>query len=158
MQPKITHNIFSFICLLVVVFFTLTFPNTASCSEWTLFKRASIKSKNHGSLQIEHREGKGIYIFFYMHNKEVSFKNNLPLYQVDDGKVHHLDKMPKLTTGKNRWVRWRFTDDIKKISPELKEIINGKKLYFQYHLPDNTIKEAVFELQGAKDAVNEIVR
>ena len=163
MQPRSKPITFSLFCLLGIVLFTLTATSISYCSEWTLSKRTSIKravinNKNHGSLQIQHRQGEGIYIFFYIRNKKVSFRNNLPLYQVDDGKVHHLDNVSELYTGKKRWIKWLLTDDIKNFGSDLNEIINGKKLYFQYYLPDKTIKEAVFELQGAKTAVNEIVR
>jgi len=96
--------------------------------------------------------------FFSINNNKISFKNNLPLYKVDNGMVHNLEEMPELATGKRHWVRWCLSENNKKYSSELNEIMNGKKLYFQYRQPDNIIKEIVFNLRGVKEVINEIAR
>jgi hypothetical protein len=86
----------------------------------------------------------------------VSLKIRPPRYQIDQGKIHDLKDEKSLKTAKTYWIRFRLAQDNEYRDSKLLELLQGKKLVFQYYPADKIIKEAVFNLEGIKEAVQTI--
>ena len=79
---------------------------------------------------------------------------------MDSNKTHSLKSARNVVTDekKNRWIRWQIHDGKGETNDALLELMNGKELVFQYYLPGGVIKESIFSLKGAKEAIEEILR
>jgi hypothetical protein len=68
----------------------------------------------------------------------------------------HKKQNGEVKTDTNNWLRWQIQDGKKLLNGEFLEIIEGKQLIIQYYLPDGSIKETNFYLEGIKAAISEI--
>ncbi len=134
----------------------LLLPATSKAAGWDTYQRVSIVNENKDTLYIENYSNKNLYIRLFVHNRKVSLKYRPPRYQVDQGKIHDLKDEKSLKTAKNRWIRFRLAQDNEYRDSKFLELLQGRKLVFQYYPADKIIKEAVFNLEGIKEAVQTI--
>jgi len=137
--------------------FIVMIISSHATGEWSLYKRASIKSKEGHSLRIDSSGNKDLMIWFMLKKKTLgAFSEKMPVYRVDELPVRSLDNISGLKVKKKRWIRWLISKG-KSPSKELVEVMHGKEMIFQYYRDDGRIMEAIFSLEGAKEAVSEIM-
>ncbi len=130
---------------------------------WMMYKRAELRNTEMSVLRIDtFRSGKNGKVRAWLMLSEKTkgvFSSKAPIYQVDDGPVHTLASAPGLKTDNNaeKWIYWEIWDGKGAASPGLLEFINGKSAVFQYYLPGGEIREATFLLEGAKEAIEELL-
>ncbi len=142
------------VMLCVFCFAATAFPG------WKLYKSAKLRNKEQNTLKIDRVEGHKALAWLLLKRKNArAFASGTPLYQVDDGPVHDLASMPAWRTDPEakRWIRWEIWNGKGTFSPLLLELMNGKRVVFQYYLPDGEIVETAFSLEGAKEAITEAV-
>jgi len=133
----------------------MLFPVISSAANWKsyLYKRVSITNQTKDTIYLENLNNSGLFIRLFVHNRKVSLKLKPPLYQVDQGEIHNLKNEKTLKTAKVYWLRFRLAKNKDDHNLKLSEILNGKRLVFQYYPAKDVMKEAVFDLEGIKDAV-----
>jgi hypothetical protein len=128
-------------------------------AEWTIYKRIGQRSKDGHFLRIDTGSNSTIRASFILKKPTASvFKSKLPLYQVDNNDVHDLQLTKIISLKDDQWISWVISDGKGKPSPDLIELMNGKDVTFQFYLPDGTIKETTFNLEGAREAIEEILK
>jgi phosphoribosylformylglycinamidine (FGAM) synthase-like amidotransferase family enzyme len=143
---------------LIVITSILLFCVSADAT-WSIYKRIQKSSEDGHILRLDLGSKKPIRAWFILRKEtENAFKSKLPLYQVDNNDVHDLQQKKNRKVKEDRWIRWVISDGNGKTSPDLMELMNGKELTFQYYLPDGTIKETTFSLEGAKEAIEGILK
>ena len=144
-----------FIVLLLLIF------SEPTSADWIVYKQAEVQSENGHTLRIDRNQKGEVRGLFILKRKIPGvFESRLPLYQIDDNKVHDLEEIKnkiRINDKKDHWIRWTISDKNEPISSDLLEFINGKIATFQYYLPDGTIYEANFKLKGAKKAIEEVL-
>lgn len=129
---------------------------------WTFYKSANARSKDNHIFRIDKTHSSKVRAWFILNRKTPSaFTSKLPLFQVDGNKIHDLQLIKKgrsVNKDKDKWVLWEIYSGKGSLSDELLEFMNGKEVTFQYYLPDGTIKEATFNLEGAREAISEILK
>lgn len=143
---------------MLVVVFLLIFSKPTS-ADWLIHKMAEVRNENGHKLRIDRNINGEIRGWLILkRNIKGVFESRLPLYQIDDNKVHDLEEIKnKVRIKKDRWIWWPISDKNEPISSDLRELMNGKRATFQYYLPDGTIYETTFLLNGAKKAIEEIL-
>jgi hypothetical protein len=144
----------------IIFFFILSFSVSAS-AEWKVIKRAQIKNKDKNLLRFERISEGPVRVWLIMKSMEAAIsESKMPIYQVDNKNIHDLTYADDLymDKGKNKWIRWLISDDKNIPSDDLQEIMNGTFIVFQFYLPDGKIKETIFNLKGAKDAIDELFK
>jgi len=133
---------------------------TPAIADWTIYKQTEVRSIEKHRLRFDHDLGGPVRAWLILKSKKSGvFESKLPLYQVDDNEVHDLQLIEKgRRVNKDRWVLWEIYGGKGPLSDALLEFMNGKEVTFQYYLPDGTIKETTFNLEGAKEAINEILK
>lgn len=143
-----------------IVLFLLIFSEPISAG-WLVYKKAEVRSANGHRLRIDRYQKGEIRGWFILKSRIPSaFESRLPLYQIDDNEVHDLEEIKDkigINGKKDHWIRWTISDKNEPISSDLMELMNGKRATFQYYLPDGTIKETTFSLEGAKEAIRELL-
>ena len=128
-------------------------------AEWAIYKRIEQRSKEGHVLRIDTDTNNIIRAWFILKQKTADvFKSKLPLYQVDNHDVHDLQLIKKKRVKKDQLIRWMISNRKRMPDPDLVEFMNGKEVTFQYYLPDGTIKETSFDLKGAHEAIEEILK
>lgn len=142
------------ICLLIICY------AQPAAADWSMYKKGELRSENRNTFRID-RGGNGPVRAWLVLRTQVAgaFESRLPLYRVDTGKVHDLQSALKVQTdkNKNRWIRWQIDDGTGEIGTELRELMNGTEIVFQYYLPGGEIQESIFPLKGAKEAIGDIM-
>ncbi len=139
------------------------FASTAFAG-WRIHKITDLENKEKITLRIDsifNGENGDVRMWFILAEKVKEGRLlRFPRYRVDRGPVHDLDLVPgaRANHGADLWIRWRIWDCEGAISPELLEFMNGKSVVFQYYLPDGEIRETTFSLEGAKEAIQEVIR
>jgi hypothetical protein len=145
---------------MLIVLFLLVFSKPTS-ADWSVYKKAEVRSENGHKLRIDRYQKGEIRGWLVLKRKIPGvFESRLPLYQIDDNKVHDLEEIKNkisINDNKDRWIRWAISDKNEPISSDLLEFMNGKLATFQYYLPDGTIYEATFKLKGAKKAIEAVL-
>ena len=144
----------SFFCIGIILFF-ISLPVVSSATDWKsyLYKRVSITNQTKDVIYLENLNNTGLFIRFLVHNRKVSLKLKPPLYQVDQGEVYNLKNEKTLKTAKTHWLRFRIAQNKDDHNSKFTELLNGKRLVFQYYPSKDVMKEAVFDLEGIKEAV-----
>lgn len=143
---------------LVIILLIQSFFISAN-AEWTIYKRIQQRSKEGHILRLDTVSESTIQAWFILKKKTAGvFKSKLPLYQVDQNTVHDLQLVKNKKVEKDRWVQWIISDRKGIHGPDLLEFMNGTEVTFQYYLPDGTIKETAFDLDGAREAIEEILK
>ncbi len=141
------------------VLFILVFMSTAH-ADWDINKRAQIESKQGCYLRFEAINGKYIRFRFALKRKNDGvFSDKLPIYRVDENDIHIIEKEKRLNELQIRvgsYLGWVISN-AQTPSKELKEFMNGQEVVFQYYRDDGKIMEAVFLLDGIKEALEEIL-
>jgi len=146
-------------CILFIAGIVLLFSFGIAMANWKVEKRATARGNNKNHLQIDQKPNGSVQILLVLRSEEKgAFDSQLPLYKVDENKVHDFKTVKIIKIRTNRWIRWEIWDGNGKPSKELLELMNGKQVVFQYYLSDGTIKEMVFPLKGAKEAIEEVIR
>ena len=147
--------------MFLVIVFSILCVASLTASQWTIYRRADLRNKDGHNLRFDSNRGGAVQAWLIL-GRIVNgvFASKLPLYQVDDKGVHDLQVASKILTDKEkqRWIRWEISKDGAPVSKALSEFMNGKQVVFQFYQPDGTIKETTFLLEGAKAAINEILR
>ncbi len=149
--------------ILLVMLCVLCFTATAF-PDWRIYKKADLRDKKKNTLRIDRTAGgkvETVHVWFLLRKKKSGvFSSKTPLYQVDDGPVHDLASVHGRMTDKKaeRWIRWQIWDGKGAVPPDLLEIMNGKSFVFQYYLSSGEIKETTFLLDGAKEAIEEVLK
>jgi len=145
--------------LLFLVFLMLVFTSTNHAG-WNIYKRAQINSNQGDYLKFESINGEYIRIRFGLRKQEEGvFLKNLPVYRVDDNDIHIItkgDNYKKLQIKVGYYIYWVISN-AETPSQELNEFMNGQEVVFQYYRDDGEIMEAVFLLDGIKEALKEIL-
>ena len=145
-----------FLILLVVLYL----PSPAM-GKWAIYKRTQITNEDKNTLRFDHSTGGPVRVWLILRPKETgAFDSKLPLYQVDNNKINEVASSDGIRTNKEKdyWILWHIFNGKGALNRDLFEFINGKEVTFQYYLPDGTIKETTFNLDGAKEAINEILK
>jgi len=155
-NKKLKTIIFSlFFSVFLMLFFTST-----SHAGWKIYKRAQIKSGQGHYLRFESLNGEYIRLMFGLSRQDEGvFLNKLPIYRVDDNDIHIIKKDKSYKNLKVRtgyYIYWIISNG-ETSSKELNEFINGQEVVFQYYRDDGKIMEAVFSLDGIKEAIEEIL-
>ena len=145
----------------VVVIMSVILAYLSQCvpasAGWAVYKSATTRNSEKHILGIEKLHTGKIRAFFQLDkNAAVQFSMKLPLYQIDNNEVHALQSIQsdRLIIGENdNRVRWLIYSGEGPLSDTLLEFMNGKEAVFQYYLPDGTIKETIFDLEGAREAI-----
>lgn len=133
-------------------------PATA---DWATYKKAELRSKDKNILRIDRSSNGPVRAQFILRPKVTgAFESKLPIYQVDNNMIHDLQSAKNMKTDKkkNYWILWEIYDGKGDINDDLLELMNGKEVVFQYYLPGGMIKESIFSLKGAKEAIGEVLR
>ena len=142
--------------VVVSLVFCLAVPAFAG---WSMYKRASIQSKEKNTLRFDGNSKGPIRAWFILKRKTPGvFASKLPQYKVDSGDVRNVEGAKNGKVSKNRWVRWEIYDGKGTPGPALLEFMNGKTVVFQYYMPDGEIKETTFSLEGAREAIGELLK
>ena len=156
-KPREITKIFTLmVCSLsfVLFFSSLVYAN------WSIYKKVQIRNSQKNYLRFDTSNGKNIKIWFILKKKDNGvFSKKLPVYRVDNNEVHKICRGKAengLKIKKGRYIRWVISDG-KKPSKELKELINGKEVVFQFYRDDGKIMETVFPLEGLKETISEIL-
>jgi hypothetical protein len=131
----------------------------ASKAEWLIYKRAQYRNSDNIHLHFDSLENQWIRIrLIFPEGVEGATPERPPLYQIDANEVHDLKENIEIRFDKNkhRWLDWIIHKGEKPYSEELQEFLLGKKVIFQYYLPDGMIKETTFKLDGLKGTIEEI--
>ena len=142
----------------MLLFFCLAVPAEAG---WSIYKRAAIRSQDKNILRIDRQSGSPVRAWFFLRHKAAgAFESKFPLYRVDNHEVRDLESAKDVRTDKkkNYWVRWHIYDGKGDINDDLRELMNGKEMIIQYYLPGGVIKESIFPLKGAREAIEEVLR
>jgi hypothetical protein len=143
---------------LVIILLIQSFFISAN-AEWTIYKRIQQRSKEGHVLKIDTDTNNIIWAWFILKKKTAGvFKSKLPLYQVDNNDVHDFQLIKNKKVKEDRWIRWMISNSKSAPGSDLLELMNGKEATFQYYLPDGTIKETAFDLDGAREAIEEILK
>lgn len=141
-----------------MLLFAFTLPAMA---DWKIYKRAEVRSNNNNIMRIDRNSGGSVCVWFILNPKVRGvFESKLPLYQVDRNEVNDLQLARKEERDKDKshWIQWAIYDGKGALSEDLLELMNGNEVVFQYYLPDGEIRESIFSLKGAKEAIEEVLR
>ncbi len=133
----------------------------AAFAEWKFYKSAEIRGEEKNILKIDHTRKERTRVWFILIKGEKdAFASNPPRYRVDGNPVRDLASAPSRRTNQNadRWIRWTIWDGEGSRPPELLEFIHGRRVVFQYYPSDGLIREATFSLEGAGEAIEEILK
>ena len=126
---------------------------------WNIYKRVSIQSEEKNTLRFDCNSKGPIRAWFILKRKTPGvFASKLPQYKVDSGDVLDFEGAKNRKVSKNRWVRWEIYDGKGKPGPAILEFMNGKSVVFQYYMPDGEIRESTFSLEGAREAIGELLK
>ncbi|UCF91869.1 MAG: hypothetical protein JSW39_26960 [Desulfobacterales bacterium] len=149
----------SLIPLLLGSFFCVAADAVA---DWTFYRSTAVRSPEKHTFRIDRASNKPANAWFILWPRmKGAFASKLPLYQVDENPVHDLNLVKRgleVNPEKDHWIKWQIFDGKGPLNDELREFMNGKEVTFQYYLPDGTIKETTFDLKGAREAIEEILR
>ena len=150
---------YSLFKLVVVVLLVFCFAVPAVAG-WKLYKSASIQSKAQDTLRFDKDSVGRIRAWFILRRKTKGvFVSKLPLYKVDNDSVCDLEgKKKNIEVRKGRWIRWKIQDGKDSPDASLLEFMNGKSVVFQYYMPDGEIRETTFSLEGAREAIEELLK
>ena len=152
---NVTKTIIHFVTELLILLICISAVN----GEWTVYKRIEQSSKEGHLLRFDTGAKDTIRAWFILKNSRTDvFKTKLALYQIDENEVHDLKLIKAKRINKNRWIRWNISDDKRGGDLDLLEFMNGKEVIFQYYLPDGTIKETTFNLEGARKAIEGVLK
>jgi len=146
--------------LFVIVFALLCLAQSAS-AEWKVRKTAEVRNEDNYLFRVT-MDDNGV-IRAWMHlpkDMPGAFASKLPVYQVDDNKVREIPPVKEGTfmdREKKSWIAWKISARNQNPGQELKEIMTGREITFQYYMPDGAIYEATFSLKGAKEAIGELL-
>ena len=144
---------------LVVVVMVICCLAVPAMAGWKVYKSASIRSKGKHTLRFDKNSGGPIQAWFILRRKTKGvFASKLPLYRVDNDSTRDLKGKKNSKVSKNRWVRWEIDDGKGTPDATLLEFMNGKTVVFQYYMPDGKIKETTFSLEGAREAIGELLK
>ncbi|MCP4686420.1 MAG: hypothetical protein GY859_00115 [Desulfobacterales bacterium] len=146
---------------MLILALSVLFGSGAAFAEWRIYKSAEIYNKEKNILRIDRLHNGRARVWLILKKwKENTFASKPPLYRVDRGPVRDLASAPSRRLDKTggRWIRWTIWDGKGSHPPALLEIIHGKSIVFQYYPPDGSIKEATFSLEGAEEAIEEILQ
>ncbi len=145
--------------IVFMVFFLLCLMQGAALADWQIYKQVSLRSQEKHVLRLDTSNGRNIRAWFILRRKNKNvFADRLPTYRVDDNCIHEIRKGKQfkgLKIRKGRWIRWAISQG-ERPSKDLVELMNGKELVIQYYRSDGKIMEAVFNLGGARQAVEEL--
>ena len=149
-----------FLTYLTVAILSLCFVASA-VADWSIYRQVQLRNVDKNYLRFSGPPEGPVYAWLLFGRKIPGvFKSKYPLYQVDGNEVSNLKAAQKVQTDKNKenWVRWQIYDGKGGISDELKEFMHGKEAVFQYYYPSGMIKETTFDLTGAKEAIEGVLR
>ncbi len=147
-----------FIKIFIFILITILYYSSAY-ADWNIIRYVETKNKDKHKLKIEINEDGQFYASFILKRRIKNvFKSKLPLYQVDENKVHNIQEIKNKIVDKKRIIKWLVAGVNGNSSELLYEILNGKSVVFQYYIPDGTIKETVFLLEGIHEAINAIAK
>lgn len=152
---------FNFMRLLAATILLLLCFVVPATADWATYKSAQVRSKDKNILRIDRSSNGPVRAQFTLRPKVTgAFESKLPIYQVDNNKIHDLQSAKNMKTDKkkNYWILWQIYDGKGDINDDLLELMNGKEVVFQYYLPGGMIKESIFSLKGAKEAIGEVLR
>ena len=137
----------------------LCFVTCAYADNWTTYKKAEIRSKEKNIFRIDCVSNSSVRAWLILRNApEGVFKSKLPIYQIDKNEIHNLEQKKKKKVNEDRWIRWIISERKGMPESDLLEFMNGNEVTFQYYLPDGSIKESTFSLEGAREAIQEILK
>ena len=143
---------------LVIILLILTMFVSAN-ADWSIYKKIEHRSKEGHIFRIDINYRRTIQAWLILKKTTAGvFETKMPLYRVDTNDVHDLRLIKNISTDKDRWIAWVISVGKGKPSPDLIELMNGREVTFQYYLPDGTIKETTFDLKGAREAIEEILK
>ena len=145
---------------LIFVILSLCFA-AAAVADWSIHRQVQLRNIDKNYLRFSGPPGGPVYAWLILGRKVPGvFKSKYPLCQVNGNEVSNLKAAQKVQTDKNKehWVRWQIYDGKGGISDELKEFMHGKEAVFQYYYPSGMIKETTFDLTGAKEAIEGVLR
>ncbi len=156
-KGKIKKHLFIVLFLLII---SLLFV-PSNYASWDIYKRVSLRNKAGHRLVFECNKSKYIRVWLKLNTQKeenVVF-NKLPVYRVDNYDIHKIgkekyEKKIKILVG--HYISWIISNR-ERPSKELREFMNGREVVFQYYRDDGKIMEAVFPLDGAKEAIEEIL-
>jgi len=132
---------------------------TPSLAGWSVYKRVQVKSKEKHTLRFDKHSGGAVRIWFILrHERKGVFATGLILYKVNDHPVRGVKGARKIKVSKDRWLSWEIDDGQGKPDEGLLEFMDGDSVVFQYYLPDGEIKETIFSLEGAREAIEELLK
>ena len=153
---KIERVIFLFLFSLFLMLFLISTIH----ADWYVYKRAEIKSKQGPYLRFESLNGEYIKFWFRLPSEdEGAFLNEPPIYKVDGNEIHVIKKgedYKGLKIRAGHYITWIISNGDTP-SKELNEFVNGQEAVFQYYRDDGEIMEAVFLLDGIKEAMGKIL-
>jgi hypothetical protein len=124
-----------------------------------VYNRAEVHSKEMHKLRFDRHSAGPIRAWFILRrNVKGVFASKLPLYRVDDNPVRHSEDYENRKVKKDKSIGWEIDDGKGKPSAALLEFMNGTSVVFQYYMPDGEIKETTFPLEGAREAIGELLK
>ena len=158
MNENEEREMYSLFKLVVVVLLVFCFAVPAVAG-WRVYKSASIQSKEKSTLRFEkYSEGPIRACFILNRKRKGAFASKLPLYKVDNDSVCDLEGKKNSKVKEGRWIRWEIDDGKGLPDVALLEFMNGKSVVFQYYMPDGRIMEETFSLEGAREAIEELLK
>jgi hypothetical protein len=126
--------------------------------DWWMVRSATILSSENHRLVFSRRMDGPIYVSFqFVRAIEGAHTVRLPVYRVDDNERHDLELIDNVEVKENKWVKWIVFDGKGKPNEDILDFKDGQEVVFQYYMPDGTINEVTFLLNGAKQAVSEFL-
>lgn len=134
---------------------------TAFGGGWTVQKQAEMTNVEKRTFRIS-KTGNDVVRAWFILGGELreAFSGKLPVYRVDGNRVRNLSEYQSgfvTDREKSRWISWVLSRSVVNYSDELQEIIVGSEIVFQYYMPDGAIYETTFSLEGAKEAIEEVL-
>lgn len=155
-----TREITKIFIIIVCSLFLLLFFSPTIHADWAIYKQVQVRNSQKHYLRFDSSNGKTIKVWFILKGKDNGvFSKKLPVYRVDNNDIHEISQGKAyngLKIRKGKWIRWTISGG-EKSSEELKEFINGKEVVFQYYRDDGKIMEAIFSLEGIKEAISELL-
>ena len=137
-----------------------SFIDKSSHNKWSIYKRVEISNREGHILRFDSFNGVIRCWFILNRAHTFAFSDVMPRYRIDDNKTQVIkkghDDFSQLEVSANRWVRWHISQS-HELSENLLQFMNAEEVAFQYY-PDGTqVKETVFALENARQAIYEIL-
>jgi len=148
--------------IFLIIFVAVLGLVQAAPADWKVRKQAEVRNAD-GYLFRVTMDANGLVRAWLHLPKDIPdvFGSKLPVYQVDDNKVREIPPAIEGTImdpEKKRWIAWKISATNQDPDQELMEIMAGREITFQYYMPDGAIYETTFSLEGAKKAIEEVIR